>query len=293
MGLNQVVELLINEDASISRYHRAISLFEFQTAVYRPKAFQRFVKTQAALSAPTKILRTARIFAAIRILEKIEKDLKQKKNDRVISIQDLAADEAYRSIFDDVIASNGGWTRIRHSPSARNFDWGTHVKDRRKARAAARIVDFSYRFSEHKVSLQYPGRKNPGGVEAGRYVVRKAYGRHVSKSTIKTWWREYQCSSPFLYLLLKQGFDLKPPKVSSKYFLEVLLRQVDDVGALRRYFSAYQIVRSALLKLGYKKFPSLDLELGCSPLPQLDAPVFCPKIEAAFEDWLKAGDPDY
>jgi len=120
MSLNHLVELLIDE--SKSRYMRAIRLFEFQTAVYHPKAFKRLVATQGDVRAPTRILRTARIFAAIKILEKIEADLKQKKDDRVISIKDLAADEDYRSIFDDVIATNGGWIRIRHSQSVRTFD---------------------------------------------------------------------------------------------------------------------------------------------------------------------------
>ena len=107
MSLNHLVELLIDE--SKSRYMRAIRLFEFQTAVSHPKAFKLLVATQGDVRAPTRILRTARIFAAIKILEKIEADLKQGKDDRFISIQDLAADEDYRSIFDDVIATNGGW----------------------------------------------------------------------------------------------------------------------------------------------------------------------------------------
>jgi hypothetical protein len=41
-----------------------------------------------------------------------------------------------------VIAANGGWRRIRHSPSAHNFDSGTHLKGNKKdeAQAAANIV---------------------------------------------------------------------------------------------------------------------------------------------------------
>jgi hypothetical protein len=290
MGLNRIVGLLIDE--SKSRYVRAITLFEFQTAVFRPKAFDRLIEAKGGLRAPTEILRTARIFAAIKILEEIEVDLRQKRADSVISLRDLAADEDYRSIFDDVIAANGGWTRIRHSQSARTFD--KSMKCRKKnAQAAAEIVDFSYRFSKHLASRQYPGRRNPGGVEAAKYVVRKTYEPHIGeKTTIKNRWRTYQVPAVFVYLLLNQGFDLGPPRVGSKEFVEVLLRQAGDIDVLRKYFSAYQIVRSALSRLKYKKFPPLDLELGCSPPPQLNTPEFCPKIKAAFEDWLKAGDPD-
>jgi hypothetical protein len=125
MSLKQIVELLIDETKS--RYIRAISLYEFQTAIYRPKAFERLIKAQVGPRAPTEILRTARILAAIRILEKIEVDLNHSK-----SIRDLVVDETYCSIFDDVIAVNDGWRRIRHSPSARNFDRGTRLKGNNK-----------------------------------------------------------------------------------------------------------------------------------------------------------------
>jgi hypothetical protein len=291
MGLKEIVGLLIDE--SISRYTRAITLFEFQTAVYRPKAFDHLIKAnEVGLRAPTKILRTARIFAAIKILEKIEADLRQERADSVISLRDLAANEDYRSVFDDVIATNGGWTRIRHSQSARTFDRSMKAR-KEKARAAAGIVDFSFRFFKNPASTQYPGRKNPGGVEAARYVVRISYEPQIGKkTTIKGRWREYQVSAVFVYLLLNQGFDLGPPRVGSKEFVEVLMRQVEDIAALRSYFTAYKIVRCALSKLGYKKFPPLDLVLGCSTQPQLNAPEFCPKVKAAFDEWLKGGDLD-
>jgi hypothetical protein len=268
MSLNQIVELLIDE--SKSQYTRAITLFEFQTAVYRPKAFDHLIKAnEVGLRAPTRILRTARIFAAIKILEEIEVDLSQKRADSVISLRDLAANEDYRSVFDDVIATNGGWTRIRHSQSARTFDESMAAK-KKEAQAAAGIVDFSYRFFKNRASTQYPGRKNPGGVEAARYVVRISYEPQIGKkTTIKGRWREYQVPAVFVYLLLNQRFDLGPPRVGSKEFVEVLMRQVGDIAALRSYFTAYQIVRSALSKLGYKKFPPLDLDLGCSTQPQL------------------------
>jgi hypothetical protein len=179
MSLNQIVELLIDE--SKSQYTRAITLFEFQTAVYRPKAFDHLIKAnEVGLRAPTRILRTARIFAAIKILEEIEVDLSQKRADSVISLRDLAANEDYRSVFDDVIATNGGWTRIRHSQSARTFDESMAAK-KKEAQAAAGIVDFSYRFFKNRASTQYPGRKNPGGVEAARYVVRISYEPQIGK----------------------------------------------------------------------------------------------------------------
>jgi hypothetical protein len=285
MSLNHLIELLMDE--SKSRYMRAIRLFEFQTAVYQPKAFKRHITTQGDVRAPTKILRTARIFAAIKILEKIEADL-QKKSSGVISIKDLAADEDYRKIFDDVISTNGGWTRIRHSPSARTFDKGTHLKgdEKKGARAVANIVDYSYRFSKHMAGRRYGNRKEPGGVDAAKYVVRNAVRPFVSESSIKTYWRKYQISAIFLFLMFNQKFNLKPPRVSSTNFLEGLLRQADDFEELRRFFCAYQTVRDALSKLKYKQYPALDPKLECSP-PELEAAEFSPAMNKEFEAWVR------
>jgi hypothetical protein len=284
MSLKQIVELLIDETKS--RYIRAISLYEFQTAIYRPKAFERLIKAQVGPRAPTEILRTARILAAIRVLEKIEVDLNHSK-----SIRDLVVDETYCSIFDDVIAVNDGWRRIRHSPSARNFDRGTRLKGNNKkaeAQAAANIVDYSYRFSKHLANDHYGKRKNPGGVDAAKYVVRNSVKPFVSNSSMKTYWRRYHFSAIFLFLMFNQKFDLKPPRVSSTKFIEKILRQTDNIEELRRFFCAYQIVRDALLNLKYNHYPPLDLDLGCPP-PQLDAAEFSPAMKREFDAWVKNG----
>jgi hypothetical protein len=284
MSLDQIVERLIDETKS--RYIRAISLYEFQTAIFRPKAFERLIKAQVGLRAPTEILRTARIFAAIRVLERIELNLNHNK-----SIRNLVADETYRSIFDDVIAVNDGWRRIRHSPSVRNFDRGTRLKVKNRkveAQAAANIVDYSYRFSKHLANVHHGKRINPGGVDAAKYVVRNSVKPFVSKSSMKDYWRRYQYSAIFLFLIFNQKFDLKPPRVGSTGFLERLLRQTDDIEELRRFFCAYQTVSAALSNLKYKQYPPLELDLGCPP-PQLDAAEFPPAMKKEFDAWVKNG----
>ena len=285
MSLDHIVELLIKDDASISRYQRAISLFEFQVAIYYPKSFECLVVTRGGVPAPTKRLRTARIFAAIRILEKIDADLKQQKNIRGISIRDLAADEIYKSVFDDEIFANGGWLRIRRSMTDREFDY--NIDERcSEARVAANIVDYLYRFPKHLASEKLPKTKRRilGGVDAAKYVVRNAYKPHIGKSTMKSRWREYKLSAIFLYLIFNQKFNMRPCRVSSKEFLDDILRQVDNIDELRRYFCAYQIVRAALLDRKYT-FPALDLDLKCSP-PKLEAAEFSSNIKTAIEAWL-------
>jgi len=224
------------------------------------------------------------MFAAIKILEKIEADVKQQKNSSVISIQELAANENYRSIFDGEFAANGGWSRIRRS--AKRFDKEI-AERRREARFAVNIVDFSYRFSRHPVSIGHSRRRTPGGVDSARYVVQRAYKPAGGESTIKSRWRRYGSSAIFLYLISSQDCDVRPPRVSSRKFVERLLQQAVNIEGLRRYFCAYQVVRAALLHKNYKKFPALDLDLQCSPL-ELNAAELTSDIKAAFTAWVTA-----
>jgi hypothetical protein len=283
MSLSNFVQSLINESKTTSRFLRAIRLFELQIALFYPRSFGRLLGSESDATEPTGRQRMARLFAAIRILEKIEADLTKHKNVSVISIRDLAADEDFKTIFDHAVAPSG-WRRIRRLISARAFD--RTIKDRgREAQAVANIIDFSYRFSIHGRGLPHDGRTNPGGVDSARYVARKAYKPSMARTTMKNRWKKYRPSAIFLYLMLKQNFDLQPPRVTSKNFVETLLGQADNVSQLRRFFRAYQLVRAALLELKYIHYPALDLDLQSSD-PQLDAPEFPPDIRAKWEKWL-------
>ncbi|HEY2245224.1 MAG: hypothetical protein WAV38_17100 [Xanthobacteraceae bacterium] len=285
MSLKHIVELLIKDSEPTSRFLRALRLFEFQVSVFYRKSFDLLVASESNVTAPTAKLKKAQILAAIKILEKIEADLKQKQNLSVISIRELAADENYQSIFDDVIVTNGGWSRIIQSISARAFDKNIAARCS-EAETAVNIVDFSYRFSKHPASTRNTRRKNPGGVDSAKYVVRKAYKPIAGgESVVKKRWRKYSSPAIFLYLMLTQKFDLQPPQINSTEFVDKLLKQADNIDELRRYFCAYQTVHAALLDQKYK-FPELNLDLGCSPL-ELNAAELSSDIKAAFDDWLK------
>ena len=293
MSLKRIVEPLIEDPQSTSRYLRAIKLFEFQIALLHPGSFRRLVASESDVTAPTRTLKTARIFAASKILEKIEADLKREKDVPVISIREVATDENCRSMFDDVLAPNGSWLRIRRSMSESEFDGNIEARSE-QAQDAANVVDFSYRFSIRPLITPHDRRANPGGVSAARYVVRRAssYGSRMSRRKIRYRWKEYQLPAIFLYLMLNQKFDdLKPPPICSTKFCERLLEQTDNVERLRRFFRAYQIVRDALVALKYKCYPALDLDLESSPA-QLDAPEFSQDIQREFKKWLEDDDDD-
>lgn len=285
MSLERFVQPLISDGDTPSRLFRAIKLFEFQVALLNKSSFYAIVNNENDAPAPTPKMQMARNFAAIKILEKIETDLKKEKNVPLISIRDLAAIDDYRAIFDDVIAANGGWFRIRHSMSAGDFDRDVNARSD-EARAAANIVDFSYRFSSLDTLSPKDGRENPGGLDSARYVARTAgsYRSACSETTIKNRWREYRPSAIFLYLIFNQKVDLRPPRLQSKSFVDNLLRQSDDVDSLRRFFNAYEVVRVALSKLKYPDYPALHLDFG-SWDQKLEVRPFLPDVQKAFNKW--------
>jgi len=278
MSLDWIIQLIINNRGTASPYMRAINLFEFQIAVTDSKSFEELGVAKKINCAPSKLLQTARIFAAIRFLETIESKLRERNAGNAVSIKQCGEDRDYQMIFDDVIARNGGWWRIRHSPSVRSFDNG--IKSRlEEAEAVAKYIDFSYRYDKYPIK---PHRR--GGRTAAKYVVRTApsFGAPEMKRTkSKDLWSEFGSPAPFLYLLLIQDFPLKPLRVGSETFSDDLLKQAEDVATLRHFFRAYQHLCEVLNRQGYNyDIPRLDI--NCD-IPQLKAHPFEDDVKAAFE----------
>jgi hypothetical protein len=274
MNLKEIVTFLIAAgDEPTFRYQRALKLFEFEISLFDGNAFDRLIAGR-----DHKRLRAARILATIKILEKVDRDLRPGKT----SIEKTIAHPEYLSIFDSFLA-NGGWTQILKTSSVSWFD-DKVTEQREEAQTAADIIDFSYRYWKKRPNVKTVGRRVLGGTEAAKYVVEKAYRPAPSDTTIKTRWSKYKCASIFLYLILNQNFKLQPPELSSAEFVDRLLQQTADTAELRRYFCAYQLVRAALSNLNYKSFPALDLDLGSST-PELGALPFSPEMIEAYSDW--------
>jgi hypothetical protein len=277
MSLDWIIQLIIDNRGTASPYMRAINLFEFQIAVTDSKSFDELVVAEKINCAPSKLLQTARIFAAIRFLETIESKLRERNAGNAVSIKQYAEDRDYQMIFDDVIARNGGWRRIRHSPSVRSFDRKI-ISRFEEAEAVAKYIDFSYRYDKYPIT---PHRI--GGITAAKYVVRTAtsFGAPKMKRTkSKDLWSEFDSAAPFLYLLLIQDFPLKSPRVGSETFSDDLLKQAEDVATLRRFFRAYQHLCEVLNRQGYDyDIPRLDI--NCD-IPQLKADAFEDDAKVAF-----------
>jgi hypothetical protein len=280
MSLDRIVELIIKDCSTTFPYMRAIRLFEFQVAVFNPTSFNKLVAAEKDHRAPSELLRIARIFSAIRFLETIEEKLRQDNAGKPVSIKQLAEDRDYQSIFDDVIAPNGGWRRIRRSRTARSFDRNI-ANQCEKAETVAKYIDFSYRYDKTPIK---PDRI--GGRTAARYVVMTApslRSREMARTTSKDLWSEFRSTAPFLYLLLIQKVPLMPPKVGSKNFSDELMKQAEGIATLRGFFRAYQHLCEALKRQRYNDYDIPQYNLSCE-IPQFKADPFEPDVVTAFED---------
>lgn len=278
MSLKEIVTFLIEaSNEPTSRYHRALKLFEFEISLFDGNAFNRLIAGKN-----DKRLKTARILATIKILEKLERDWKL--DPAVTSTEKIIAHPEYQNIF-DLFLANGGWDQLLKSSSVRWFD-GRIAKQHQEAQTAANIIDFSYRFWKNPPNVKTVGRKVLAGSTAAQYVVAESYSPARGETTTKNRWGKYKSASIFLYLILTQGFKLRPPKLNSAEFANKLLEQTEDIGELRRYFSSYQQVCAALANLNYDSFPPLDLDLGSSTL-ELNALPFSPKMVETYSEWAK------
>jgi hypothetical protein len=169
MSLTRLVEFLIKgeEDGSVYRYHRAITLFEFQVSLFYQGSFKRLIAANGDAIAPTTKLRRARALATMKILQHLEEDIKTRSGTFKISIRELAQQASYRDVFDDLFLANGSWDQIVSSISQSGFD--KEIRERCKlAKTAADIIDFSYRFARNEPKIDFRQRRNPGGLDAAR-----------------------------------------------------------------------------------------------------------------------------
>jgi hypothetical protein len=202
---------------------RAVDLFEVQTAI--------FCNTG-------KLRRQARRFAAIKLMEQIERE----NNVTVGDLQSAFLLDGYKELFAEAL-SGGGWLSLRRLPSDRTFAnrLNSHIAE---ARVASNVIEF---LCSWKVA---PPNKRPS-ISKALYVVRRQ-----GKTLAKEKWGRYAKWSIPIHLLLEKKYDFLPPKLTTKRFSEKLLEQVRKPDELRLFFGAYNSVLQALPELEGDKIPT-------------------------------------
>src|ERR1035437_1940388 len=250
LDLDETAQILTQSDGGVSIYLRAIRLFEFQICLFCPKAFSS--KNDTFWQA------NARLLAALTLLEHLKGEIAANGKKDTISLSELAANPDYAQIFDDVIMKFGGWRRII-SGLMRSKEFDQKI-DKRKIESVSmiKLVDFSYRFAHLNIKTQAKG-----GVTMARSIVSTApsYKCKWKLSTLKSRWREYGPAAGFLYLLLRQRFELVPYHVTAGKFATKLLQQAGDIAHIREFFQAYQYLCNILNARGYR-FPTISSDVG-------------------------------
>jgi hypothetical protein len=300
MSLDSVATYLINTSNPL--HLRAVRLFEFQVSIFYPKSFASMLKSTAdGARARTRRLRSARIFAAIKFLEDLESQLHKDRATVNIPLQQLAKNRNYCKLYNEIIAPNGGWMRIRYSKSAKAFVKNLE-KQRNEAHEAANIVDVAYRIANTRNLT--PRR---GILHAAQCIVQsdEVYRPHflggerkdsISRPEIKNRWRRFRSASIFLFLLLryKNDFDFLPAAITKKSFSGILLRQANNTRGLKLFFAAYQELREKIgLETKIFKFEKLESELGVNapslPFEPISPELFEKGFKMATEERKRTG----
>jgi hypothetical protein len=194
---------------------RAVDLFEVQTAIFCNKG---------------KMRRWARRFAAIKLMERIERE----NNVTVGDLQSALLLDGYKELFAEALS--GGWLSLRRLPSDKTF--ASRLNSRiAEAQIASDVIGF---LCSWQVA---PPSKRPS-ISKALYVVRRE-----GKTLAKEKWGRYAKWSILIHLLLEKKCDFLPPKLATKQFSEKLLGQVRKLDELQLFFGTYNSVLQALPKL--------------------------------------------
>jgi hypothetical protein len=211
--LEELARQLLDEQRP--ELQRAVDLFEVQTAIFCDTG---------------KVRRQARRFAAIKLMEHIERENKVTVGD----LQSAFLLDGYKELFAEALS--GGWLSLRRLPSDKTFAsrLNSHIAE---ARVASKVIEF---LCSWQVA---PPNKRPS-ISKALYVVRRK-----GKTLAKEKWGRYAKWSILIHLLLEKKYDFLPPKLTTKRFSEKLLEQVRKLDELRLFFGAYNSVLQALPEL--------------------------------------------
>jgi hypothetical protein len=248
MTLEEIGRILCKPDVRCSEFERAILFFGLQVETLSP--------------IQPRVASYARLHAAMKILEYIEDTHGSSESARLT--ERLALPE-YENILDQMLATEGGWQNIARAWPRRKLaeDIGVRWDD---AHDAARIIDFSYRFAQ----LIKDDRRQ-GGVTMGRNFVSKTY--KISDGTLRARWREYGKTAVCGYSL--RAIGLRPARLTSKRFVEQLLKQVADSHRMQQLFATYRDISKVLRPRGYK-CDAVLIECISNIRPKLELRDFSP-----------------
>ena len=236
---------------------RAIWLFTLLVALHAGRSRAAVTGRKASqngsslfISVPRKVLREARLLAAMKFLDQIESEWRANNPGQPVRLAELAANDAYRQIFEKVVLKHGGWNKIRYSRGIRNLEDDISAW-KRNARDVARIIEFSAKFQPN---LAKP--KQVGGITMAIDIVTSEPGRryfHTKRkhAQLETFWKQLKSAAPFHYLLYVQKHPFVLQFIAGKNFPTRWRTHIEDSEKLLDFFIAYNQVVEHLAPRGY------------------------------------------
>jgi hypothetical protein len=223
--LDETVKLLLGQRKEEFRHERVIRLFQLQIWIWCP--------------GDASLAENAGKLAASIILSDLEDQMFPHMGRLRMPMERfkvLSKSTEYRKLFDEVIAPGLGWSSIV-GKAFRSENIDKRIADRsRYGQMIADLIDYRLRAvlngrTKREANITravffnwWPGRKKPSP--------RRRFDL----------WGQLQQTSAFIYLIEKQGYPMRPPKVNEDEFFYHLLHPPISKAKLRTFFSKYAFI---------------------------------------------------
>jgi hypothetical protein len=254
-NLQASVDFILNTDHSPRL--RAIELFTLLVVIHGGASRASIVGHRAltdsdsslVLNVSSKIVRSARTLSAMKFLDRMEQDWKE-KNDSESSptMKQMIENPEYEEVIRKIITANGSWYKLRFLGSVRDLendltDW------KKQARNVARIIEFSHRYE--------PNPKKPkhlGGVTMAIDIVTctSYFKVDVKDSQLEKSWARLKSAAPFFYLIYIRKYPFYLKAIAGARFAERFIQMVSDQVRLLEFFAKYNSLIGELQNRGYK-----------------------------------------
>jgi hypothetical protein len=290
--VGDVVALLAHQRKEAFEGERAIRLFQFRAWILCPGTNEANAAKWAALIAVVKYLdRMEEDYFADEESERLYRedrptgiDLTHKPPQTTWRIETLGKNNrTYREIYDRLIARRGGLLALLDAPSPADFDRAIHMQFDRM-HIISDLIDYRLRYIQHRSDNQKVAAEPNGAnhnhalffcwwptreVKSGRG--KTPPNKSVSIKTMSKWWKKFERSALFIYLIQKHGFHQLPMDTDDDSFVDDLLRESNDTSELLRFLGAYaylvETFRKAESDLFYVSVPDSIPRIAISTPP--------------------------
>ena len=258
--VEDVVSLFAHKREEAFEGERAVRLFQFRAWILCPGTNEVNAPKWAALITAVKFLdRMEEDYFADEESERLYRedrptgiDLTHKPPQTTWRIETLGKNNStYREIYDRLIARRGGLLALLDAPSPADFDHAIQMQFDRM-HIISDLIDYRLRYIQHR-SGNHKVTADPNGANHNHalffcwwptHEVKSGRGKtspnkSVSIKTMSKWWKKFERSALFIYLIQKHGSHQLPMDTDDDSFVDDLLHEANDTGEMLRFLGAY------------------------------------------------------